>query len=102
MTVAYSSSKSFCKDISVQDLRSAQEVEKSDLRDQIVAGLKRSCPVLPSLLIWDDAGSKFFEVLTKVPGYRPFHEEMAILSRYADEMVKKVPAGGILVELGCG
>ena len=72
------------------------------MRAQIVSSLKQTDPVLPSMLIWDDTGPNLFENLTQDPGYYPFHEELAILTRCADEMAQQVKPGSLLLELGCG
>lgn len=72
------------------------------MRAQIVSSLEKTEPVLPSMLIWNDTGPKLFENLTQDPGYYPFHEELAILTRCADEMARQVKPGSLLLELGCG
>lgn len=72
------------------------------MRAQIVSSLKQAESVLPSMLIWDDTGPSLFENLTQQPTYYPFHEELAILTRWADEMARQVKPGSLLLELGCG
>jgi uncharacterized SAM-dependent methyltransferase len=79
-----------------------QSYDSLDLKEEIVNGLAASPPVLPSLLLWDEEGQRFFDELTQTPTYYPFHGEIEVLSRYGSDIGASMPANGVLLELGCG
>ena len=74
----------------------------TDLRRQILDGMAREPLSLPSLLLWNDVGLKLFKELTHDPSYYPTHKEVQVLNENADNIVKRIPSGSVLIELGCG
>lgn len=73
-----------------------------DLREEIKNGLGSQPPTLPSLLLWDDQGQKLFDRFSQTSSYYPFHGEIEVLSQYGSDIGASMPAGGALLELGCG
>ncbi|KAA8649523.1 hypothetical protein EYZ11_009398 [Aspergillus tanneri] len=73
-----------------------------DLKSEILAGLRSPSPSLPSLLLWGDNGIRHFNNLTLHPNYYPSRTELAMITQYAEAFASMTPAGGILLELGCG
>jgi L-histidine Nalpha-methyltransferase len=57
---------------------------------------------LPSKYLYDDVGSALFEAITKLPEYGLTRAEERILRRHSDEIAARLPARGIVVELGSG
>lgn len=79
-----------------------QDYDSLDLREEIRNGLGARPPSLPSLLLWDDQGQKLFDRFSQTPTYYPFHSEIEVLNRNGADIGASVPAGGALLELGCG
>lgn len=57
---------------------------------------------LPSLLLWDEQGLKYFEQITYSPEYYLTNTEISLLKRNAEEIVRSLEPGSILLELGSG
>lgn len=86
------------------DRNSSQESRlenASDIAD-LKAGLLLSPKHIPCGYLYDDKGSQLYEEITKLDEYYPFKAEKDLLNRHATEIVSSIPAGSILVELGCG
>lgn len=73
----------------------------SDVAD-LKAGLLLSPKHIPCGYLYDDKGSQLYDEITKLDEYYPFKAEKDLLNQHATEIVSSVPAGSILVELGCG
>jgi len=52
--------------------------------------------------LYDEAGSELYERITELPEYYPFRTEKELLSQHARDICTYIPAGSIVVELGCG
>lgn len=98
----YSVDVSLHKGDLIYDIKQDRDTQQVDFRKQIVDGLNEVPPSMSPLLLWNDAGLKLFEILTQQPAYAPFHKEIDILNRHADQMVESMPSGSLLIELGCG
>jgi uncharacterized SAM-dependent methyltransferase len=79
-----------------------EQEEPIDLHQQIIDGLSSSSPQMPSLLLWDDPGQVLFDKFSQTPSYYLNRKELEILSHHVDDIVSRVPANGVLIELGCG
>src|SRR5262245_60714220 len=55
-------------------------------RDDVVAGLSRTPPELPSKYLYDEAGSRLFEEICELEVYYPTRTELSILQKYAGEI----------------
>ncbi|OJJ47777.1 hypothetical protein ASPZODRAFT_29861, partial [Penicilliopsis zonata CBS 506.65] len=79
-----------------------QDTVLLDLRAEIINGLSASPRTLPSLLLWDERGLSLFDQYTTSSAYYVYRKEQEIVNQYALELADLVPAGSILLELGCG
>ncbi|DBA68320.1 TPA: hypothetical protein ACH3X2_013633 [Trebouxia sp. C0005] len=86
------------------DRNSSQETRLENASDvaDLKAGLLLSPKHIPCGYLYDDKGSQLYEEITKLDEYYPFKAEKDLLNQHAAEVVNSIPAGSILVELGCG
>jgi uncharacterized SAM-dependent methyltransferase len=76
-----------------------------NLKKEILNGLKPKDggeKTLPTLLLYDDDGLRLFEEITYLDEYYLTGEEIAILSKYANQIAERIPEGSNVVELGSG
>lgn len=73
----------------------------SDIAD-LKAGLQQTPKHIPCGYLYNDRGSQLYEEITKLKEYYPFQTEKDLLSQHAPQIVGSIPAGSIVVELGCG
>ena len=73
----------------------------SDIAD-LRAGLQQKPKHIPCGYLYNDRGSQLYEEITKLKQYYPFQTEKDLLSQHAMQIVSSIPAGSIIVELGCG
>src|SRR4051812_43747131 len=71
------------------------------LVEDVRRGLTRHPRTLPPKWLYDDAGSRLFDEITRLPEYYPFAAERSILAQHATEIVTASGASTI-VELGSG
>lgn len=64
--------------------------------------LARQPKQLPVSCLYDKRGSDLYEEITALPEYYPFNEELNLLKAKANEIIAHIPAGSIILELGCG
>ncbi|KAK0620319.1 C-type lectin protein [Immersiella caudata] len=57
---------------------------------------------LPTLLLYDERGLQLFEEITYLEEYYLTNDEIEVLKSFADEIVKSVPSGSMVIELGSG
>ena len=57
---------------------------------------------LPTMLLYDEKGLKYFEEITYLDEYYLTDAEIEILKRYANSLAARIPNGAILTELGSG
>ena len=57
---------------------------------------------LPTLLLYDEKGLKLFEDITYLEDYYLTNAEIEVLQTHAEELVKSVSPGSLVVELGSG
>lgn len=57
---------------------------------------------MPSLLLWNEQGLKFFEEVTYRPQYYLTNAEISILESYARDIADRIKPGSIVLELGSG
>ncbi|PLB38914.1 histidine-specific methyltransferase [Aspergillus candidus] len=75
---------------------------KGDLRTEIVEGLQADPAQLPSLLLWDDDGLRLFNRLAQSEPYYLGRKEGEILKKHVAAIAAQIPAGTVIIELGCG
>jgi dimethylhistidine N-methyltransferase len=71
-------------------------------RRDVLAGLAQPQKAIPARWLYDDAGSRLFEEITKVPEYYPTRAETEILSAEAGEFARLIGKGRAVVEFGSG
>lgn len=92
------------RSISLSTMPDAAEI--SAVAQAAVEGLSANPKFLPSWLFYDDAGSRLFEAITRLPEYYLTSREHSIFSRHAAEIIAS--AAGMdkqplsVVELGAG
>ena len=57
---------------------------------------------LPTMLLYDAEGLKLFERITYLDEYYLTGAEIGILQEWAGSMARRIPDGGVVVELGSG
>lgn len=57
---------------------------------------------LPSLLLWDEQGLRYFEDVTYSPSYYLTNEEIDLLEKNKYKIAERIEPGSMLVELGSG
>lgn len=69
---------------------------------ELKAGLSLIPKHIPCGYLYDDRGSQLYDEITKLEEYYPFETEKELLTVHATAIVSSIPAGSIVVELGCG
>ncbi len=72
------------------------------LRDDVLEGLSRPRKATPPKWLYDEEGSRLFEMITALPEYYPTRTEAALLAEAAPDIARRLPEGGALVEFGSG
>lgn len=86
------------KTLSFLDLHSAP----SDLRAEVLAGLRATPKQLHPKLFYDQCGSELFEKITETPEYYPTRTEIGLLEENAAEIVSRFGPHPVLIEYGSG
>jgi L-histidine N-alpha-methyltransferase len=74
---------------------------RSALEDDVRRGLTASPKSIPPLWFYDEAGSRLFEEITRLPEYYPTRAERRLLTAHAAE-IAQLAGADTLVELGAG
>lgn len=72
------------------------------LRAEVLAGLMRDPPSLPCKLFYDEAGSRLFERITRLPEYYQTRTELSILQSRSAELAETLGPNVALIEYGSG
>lgn len=78
------------------------EPARQDVRSQVVELLRRRQKRLPTMLLYDEKGSRLFDQICALPEYYPTRTEMAILNRHAAQIADAIGPKTRLVEFGSG
>lgn len=75
-----------------------------DLVNSIRTGLRQpeGSKELPSLLLWNEEGLKYFEDITYIPEYYLANAEIGLLKQHSHAIAKRIESGSILLDLGSG
>ena len=57
---------------------------------------------LPTMLLYDEKGLKYFEEITYLDEYYLTNAEIKILNQYANSLAARISNGALLLELGSG
>ncbi|KAI1078348.1 hypothetical protein F5B20DRAFT_591981 [Whalleya microplaca] len=92
------------RQIDIIDIRAGGQ--SLHLKDSIRLGLREpnadGLRSLPSLLLWDEQGLKYFEQVTYVPEYYLTNIEIDLLEKHSLDLARNIRLGTILLELGSG
>jgi dimethylhistidine N-methyltransferase len=80
------------------DLAPIQKMEQSE----ILAGLKTKPKQIHPKFLYDQEGSKLFDLITDSPDYYLTRKETWILNQYSHEIAELVGPGAFILELGAG
>ena len=69
---------------------------------EVVRSLRQAKKSIPPKYFYDDAGSKLFDAITRLPEYYPTRTEIGILRHHRDAIARHADNGGCLVEYGSG
>ena len=72
------------------------------MSERILAMLSLSEKELPDSLLYSEQGSRYFEDITRTPGYYLARTEMAIMDTHVDEIAACIGPDALLVEYGSG
>ena len=72
------------------------------LESQVVAGLSATPKTIAPKFFYDEAGSKLFESITRLPEYYPTRTEVSILKSCGAAIAERIGAGCALIEFGAG
>ncbi|KAI0172946.1 histidine-specific methyltransferase [Hypoxylon sp. FL1284] len=75
-----------------------KEPIRKGMREPDVKGLRS----LPSLLLWDEQGLRYFEEVTYAPEYYLTNTEIDLLRKHSLRLVRNIEPGTIILELGSG
>jgi dimethylhistidine N-methyltransferase len=78
------------------------EPETATFRRDVVEGLRKSPPAIPSKYFYDERGAELFERICELPEYYPTRTELSITQRWAGEMADALGPRCVLVEYGSG
>lgn len=71
-------------------------------RADVLAGLRQSPKAVPARWLYDDAGSRLFEDITRLDEYYPTRAETEILTERSAEFAAEIGPGRAVVEFGSG
>jgi dimethylhistidine N-methyltransferase len=80
----------------------AGPADSDDFARAVRAGLAQRQKVIPARYFYDDAGSRLFEDITRLPEYYPTRTETGIMRDCAAEIAAAVGPGRVVVEFGSG
>ncbi|KAK0641576.1 C-type lectin protein [Cercophora newfieldiana] len=86
----------------INDIRRA-EVE-INLKAEVLSLFRaKDAPrTLPTLLLYDERGLQLFEEITYLEEYYLTNDEIEVLESFAADIVKSIPSGSMVIELGSG
>ncbi|KAI7974086.1 hypothetical protein EIK77_002951 [Talaromyces pinophilus] len=92
------------------DIRPHPEQTENTLRQSIQESLNKITSDqwseagvdMPSLLLWDEQGLRYFEDVTYSPSYYLTNEEIGLLEKNKYKIAERIEPGSMLVELGSG
>ena len=74
----------------------------SDLREEVITGLRRPIKELPCKLFYDEQGSHLFNRICELEEYYPTRTESTIMREYSGEMADAIGGKCLVIEYGSG
>ena len=74
----------------------------TDLREDVLEGLKKSQKSISSKYFYDERGSELFEQICNLEEYYPTDAELEILEKYTEEISKAIGPNSLIIEFGSG
>lgn len=68
----------------------------------VIEGLREDPPRVAPQYLYDAAGSRLFQQITRTPEYYPTRTELGILRERGERIASRIAPGCVLIELGCG
>ena len=78
------------------------DLQKQQLRDDVLAGLSAPIPAIPARWLYDRRGSELFDDITRLPSYYPTRTETAIFDSAMPQIAERIPKGAAVIEFGAG
>lgn len=76
--------------------------ETARMREDVLAGLRRTPKRFPSQYLYDDRGARLFERICELDEYYVTRTEHAIMAEYADDVRRRIGPRATLIEPGSG
>ena len=74
----------------------------ADVRSEVIAGLSVPCKFISPKFFYNQAGSKLFETITRLPEYYLTRTELGILDAHGADLARMIDGSSALVEYGAG
>jgi len=81
---------------------SDQSPALTDMRSQVLAGLRQKPKALPSLFLYDERGLALFNDICATPEYYPTRTEIGILKAQRAALRERIPSGAVVIAPGAG
>ena len=78
------------------------EQNPSNVKEELLAGLKADHAHVSPKYLYDALGSKLFEAICELPEYYPTRTEALIFAQHARDIAEVVGTGSTMVDLGAG
>jgi len=72
------------------------------LMNDVIAGLRKSPKEISPLWLYDERGSRLFDMICELPEYYPTRTELSIMAQYGHEIAREIGAGAAIIEFGSG
>ncbi|KAL2255734.1 hypothetical protein VTK26DRAFT_2790 [Humicola hyalothermophila] len=88
--------------LDIIDIR--QAAVEANLKAEVLASFHATNGprTLPTLLLYDERGLQLFEKITYLEEYYLTNDEIQVLKAFAADIVKAIPSGAMVIELGSG
>ena len=81
---------------------SQESLERAGFRADVIVGLSASPKQLSPKYFYDEAGSRLFDLICRLPEYYPTRTELGVLKAHAEDIAAIAGPGASLVEFGSG
>lgn len=83
---------------------SANPTQPTAIDPRCAIGLRRprDARYIPIHMLYEHGGSAIYEQIERHPDYYPYEAERRLLAAHHEVLLSAIPAGAVLIELGCG